>query len=71
MFYILFIVGKSEGTWKGLENVNDFIKEKFGADTISVSDELSNQLLLEMLETEGYFESIKAGAVAIENWKYE
>lgn len=71
MFYILFIVGKSEGVWKGLENVNDFIKEKFGADTISVSDELSNQLLLEMLETEGYFETIKAGAVAIENWKYE
>ena len=71
MFYILFLVGKSEGTWQGLENVNDFIKETFGTDTINVSDELSKQLLLEMLETEGYFETIKAGAVAIENWKYE
>lgn len=71
LFYILFIVGQSEGTWHGIKNVNDFILKKFGTDTISISDELRNQLLLEMLETEGYFEIIKSGAVAIENWKYE
>lgn len=70
-FYILFIVGQSGDTWQGIKDVNNFLKEKFGTDTISVGDELSNQLLLEMLETEGYFETIKYGAAVIENWRYE
>ena len=70
-FYILFIVGQSGDTWQGIKDVNNFLKEKFGTDTISVGDELSKQLLLEMLETEGYFETIKYGAAVIENWRYE
>ena len=53
LFYILFVVGQSEGNLKGLADVNKILKEKFGNGTIVISDELSDNLLIEMLETEG------------------
>lgn len=70
LFYILFIVGQSEGTLHGLKDVNKLLKEKFGGDTIEITNELSNKLILEMLGTEGYFEKIKAGASNVEGWEY-
>lgn len=71
MFYILFIIGQSNGQIKNMNNLYVVLKRKFASDTININDELSSKLHEEMLAVESNSELIKEGAKIIEMWDFE
>ncbi|WP_404427173.1 hypothetical protein LG296_15235 [Ureibacillus chungkukjangi] len=71
MFYLLFIVGKSNGAIKDLQDLNKVLKDKFLGETIGINDEVSSKLNNEILSTLDYPDIILKGAKAIDSWSYE
>ena len=71
MFYLLFIVGQSNGAIKGLRDLNTVLKDKFSGETISISDEVSYKLNDEIFSTADYSDIILKGAKTIDSWDYE
>ncbi|WPC07740.1 hypothetical protein [Globicatella sp. PHS-GS-PNBC-21-1553] len=71
MFYMLFIIGQSNGQIKSMHDLYRVLKRKFASDTININDELSSKLHEEMLAVESNSELIKEGAKIIEGWGFE
>jgi len=71
MFYMLFIIGQSNGKIKNIHDLYTVIKDKFSSDTINISDEMSNKLHEEMLSNESHSELMTKGAKIIESWSFE
>lgn len=71
MFYLLFIVGQSNGVIKGLRDLNKVLKDKFSGETIGISDEVSCKLNDEIFSTANYSDIILKGAKTIDSWEYE
>ena len=71
LYYILFTLGKSDGSIQNLQDLTTYIKQRFSVESIDISDELSRHLYEEVLSTKGYFEIIKKGAVAVETWNFD
>lgn len=71
MFYLLLIIGQSNGEIKNLLDLNKALKEKFLGETISISDEVSCRLNDEIFTTADYPYIILKGAKAIDSWDYE
>ena len=70
LFYCLYVLGKHDSV-KAFNDLFEYIKEKFGGDSLSIDDECTNKLYSEILSDENYFKTIKAGAEIVELWKYE
>ena len=70
LFYCLYILGKYDSV-KAFNDLFEYIKEKFGGDSLSIDDECTNKLYSEILSDENYFETIKNGAEIVERWKFE
>lgn len=70
MFYLLFIIGQSNGEIKCLTDLNKAIKEKFIGETITTNCEVSSRLNNEILSTPEYSSFILQGAKAINIWTY-
>jgi len=71
MFYMLLIIGQSNGKIKNIHDLYTVIKDKFSSDTINISDEMSNKLHEEMLSNESHSELMTKGAKIIESWSFE
>ncbi|GAA3658007.1 hypothetical protein [Asaccharospora irregularis] len=71
MFYLLFIIGQSNGDIRNLLDLNKVLKEKFLGETISISDEVSFRLNDEIFATADYPYIILKGAREIDSWDYE
>lgn len=71
MFYMLFLIGKSNGAIKNLHDLNEILKYKFSDSTIDINDELTKKLNEELLGAEENMELIVKGAKDINAWKYE
>lgn len=71
MFYLLFIIGQSNGAIKGLHDLNKVLKDKFSGETIGINDDVIYKLNDEIFSTEDYSEIILKGAKTINSWAYE
>ncbi|MEY8732094.1 hypothetical protein AB9M92_07485 [Peribacillus frigoritolerans] len=71
MFYLLFIVGQSNGAIKGLSDLNKVLKDKFSDEIIGISDEVICKLNDEIFSTADYSDIILKGAKTIYSWNYE
>jgi hypothetical protein len=71
MFYLLFIVGKSNEKIKNIHDLYTVIKDEFSSDTININDELSSKLHKEMLSVDSNIDLITEGAKIIESWNFE
>ncbi|MGW5982740.1 hypothetical protein ACWFOP_20325 [Bacillus mycoides] len=71
MFYMLFIIGKSNGTIKDLCGLNNAVKDKFMGDTIINDDELNCKLKDEIFSATDYSDIILQGAKMVDSWDYE
>jgi len=69
-YYLLFLVGQSNGTINSLSDLNKELKHKFSGGTIGLNDKLSSKLLEEIFSEANYSEIIKNGALLIDNWRY-
>lgn len=71
MFYLLFIIGQSNGEIKGLHDLNKVLKDKFSSETIGINDNVIYKLNDEIFSTKDYSEIILTGAKTIDSWNYE
>lgn len=69
MFYLLLVLGESNGAIKNLGDLNKDLKEKFG-EIISINDEFSCKLNEEIFSIPNYGEIILKGAKTIDSWEY-
>lgn len=72
MFYILFVIGQSNGEIKDFTELSKTLKEKLPieANEISINVELSSKLYDVILTTEEYSKIILNGAKAVNDWVY-
>ena len=71
MFFILYTIGSSDGKICDLKTLNSHLKQKFSGTEISISNEMSKKIYNEIFKDKDYFEKIKKGASAVENWEFE
>lgn len=71
MFYLLFIVGQSNGAIKDLHDLNKVLKDKFSSETISINDEMIYKLNEKIYSTANYSNIILKGAKTINSWNYK
>lgn len=71
MFYMLFVIGRSDGKIKNLKDLNYVLKSNFSDSTINLNDELSIKLNKELFDSEKSVDWIVNGAKAVDEWDYE
>lgn len=71
MFYMLFVIGRSDGQIKNLKDLNSVLKSKFSDSTINLNDELNIKLNKELFDSEKSVDWIVNGAKAVAEWDYE
>lgn len=71
LYYILYIIGESNGQIKNLQDLNKILQKNFISDSIILNDDLFNKLHEELLGSESSTELIIQGAKIVESFKYE
>lgn len=69
MFYLLLVLGESNGVIKSIGDLNKELKKKFG-ETININNEFSCKLNEEIFSMQNYAEIILKGAKTIDSWEY-
>lgn len=68
-FYFLYIIGNPLNKIKSFSDLNTFIKAREDSDKVPVNSDRINQIKTEMKSDSNYFEYIKNGASAVQNWQ--
>ncbi len=68
-FYFLYIIGNPLNEIKSFSDLNMFIKAREASDKVAVNSDRINQIKTEMESDSKYYEYIKNGASAVQNWQ--
>lgn len=68
LFYILFIIGKSDGRIKGIQDLVPYMSLTPSIDKIRINNDTVERIKKEMFDTIDYLEIIKKGFSIVEKW---